>query len=678
MAATKPKRKPQVIVLTRVSTDEQDLERQSYAKDQIIRHFGLQEIHHEALKVSGTVVLKTDEYKRAMDVMRRPTADGMVVPALDRWFRLKQDLISKWALAFAAYVVPFEVPLPDGKTAKLIYTTLLAPDGSRRFYALDLRNTEHQELLKSAVDTASKQRIVIATQFDQGKESARLNPEMKVDELPNGVEFVMYPGQSRFDPNGRRKTRLKGFFRYNEYAYRVVKPIIEKYDAGVPLYTLWKEYQPLALELITKLGMKPSGRKKNDGLRDVQCVRHLLVNKWWLGIKHRTKKTIREFDEETQKFRATKEERTDDTRYEVETNLAGWVSRVPPGNDASVPRESLISRELWDRVQAKLAKGSIEYGKRKKHDFDCLAHPLFHCGKCGSIMYFVQGSKTDSKNKRKDNYTCANRRRRNKAGCDEHIFKQQKFDDEVAIRFVFYLTDPKFLDAKIAECLSEDHKAAALETVASKERIVADIEKRRNRVKKAIEETDDPELYGRLKELNLELANAKNELAMAQDAVSEVPTVDVKAMKRQIKADMAHFAEKPLPEQKALLTKYVTKITATYNPVTEEYVPHFTFKISAPVVEESTWEPIKPKPLPPTNGKPVRVRHTNGTVGGVQPAPRRIKSEMPLRSWCSRRCREPGRGPRRQRTPGCGTFRAGRSERPAKMWQPRSISTSSE
>lgn len=645
MPTPKAVRKPQVIVLTRVSTDQQDLERQNYAKDQIIRHFGLEQIHHEELKVSGTVVLKTTGYKRSMNILHRPACDGMVVPQLDRWFRLKMDVLSQFLLDFAAYVQPFEVLSPDGKTAKLIYTTLLGSDGVEQFYAINIRDKEHMTIVKTAVEDATKERGRIAGRFNQGKESARLNPEMSVDERPNGVEFVMYPGQSRFDVNGRRKTRLKGFFRYNEYAYRVCKPIIEKYDAGVPLYSLWKEYQPLALELIGKLGMTPTGKKKNAGLRDVQCVRHILVNRWWLGIKHRISKTTRDFDEETQKFKATREERTDETRYEVKTNLAGWVASGPPGNDPSIPREPLISRELWDRVQAKLAQSATEYGKRKKHDFDCLAHPLFHCGKCGGIMYFVLGSKTDSRNKRRDNYTCSNRRRRNKAGCDQHIFKQKRLDDEVAIRFLFYLTDDKFLDAKIAECLSEDHKSAALEKVAAKERIVADIEKRRKRILARIEEEDDPDLGRRLRELNQELLNARNDLSIAEDEVTEIPTVDVKAMKREIKADMAHFADKDMPEKKALLQKYVTKITATHNPLTEEYVPHFTFKISAPVVEEPTWEPITPKPVPPTNGKPLRIKHSNGSIGGVAPVPRRIKSGMPLKSRCWRQCRAPGRGP---------------------------------
>src|SRR5690348_10959774 len=113
------KAKPNVIVLTRVSTEEQDLERQRDLKNSILQKFGLNQIDHKALKVSGTIVQKTTDYKEAMATMRRPDCNGMVVPALDRWFRLKQELLTQWALALAEYVKPFEVVNPDGKTAKI-------------------------------------------------------------------------------------------------------------------------------------------------------------------------------------------------------------------------------------------------------------------------------------------------------------------------------------------------------------------------------------------------------------------------------------------------------------------------------------------------------------------------------------------------------------------------------
>ena len=217
-------RKRNVVVLTRVSTIAQELERQADLKNRIIESFRLHQILHKQLKFSGTVVAKTTEYKQAMTAVNTPKCDGMIVPELDRWFRLKMDLLSEWGKALAAYVEPFEVLNPDGKTAKLIYTTLTGQDGELEFVALDLRKNKDQTTLLEAVRYATKERAVIAGRFERGKEGARLNPEIKVDTLPYGVEFVPYSNQPLTDANGRRKTRIKGYFRYNEYALRVVKP----------------------------------------------------------------------------------------------------------------------------------------------------------------------------------------------------------------------------------------------------------------------------------------------------------------------------------------------------------------------------------------------------------------------------------------------------------------------
>ena len=131
---------------------------------------------------------------------------------------------------------------------------------------------------------------------------------MKVDSLPFGVEFIMYSGQSKYDVNEtQEELRLKGYFKYNEYAYKVVKPILSKSDAGVPVYTLWKDYQQLAADLVIELGLSTSKRKQ-VGLKDVQgCVRHILVNRWWLGMKHRIGKTKRDFNKKTQKWRVPDE-----------------------------------------------------------------------------------------------------------------------------------------------------------------------------------------------------------------------------------------------------------------------------------------------------------------------------------------------------------------------------------
>ncbi len=161
---------------------------------------------------------------------------------------------------------------------------------------------------------------------------------------------------------------------------------------------------------------------------------------------------------------------------------------------------------------------------------------------------------------RPDTYTCATRYR--EQSCDEPIYRRPELDREVANKLFFLLNSPKTVDAKIDESLKEDRRAEAQVKVASKERIVADLEKKRKRVLVRIEEEDDPDLGTRLKELNRELAAARHDLATARDEVADVPVIDREALRKQIRQDVMTFRKKSMAEQKAILAKYVKSITA--------------------------------------------------------------------------------------------------------------------
>jgi len=122
----------------------------------------------------------------------------------------------------------------------------------------------------------------------------------------------------------------------------------------------------------------------------------------------------------------------------------------------------------------------------------------------------------------------------------------------------------------------------------------------------------------------------------AQNAVDDMPLVDFEAMDREVEWDIARFADRDRTTmvEKAILAKYVTKITAEIKPVTDEYWPHFEFKITAPVIEEPVFEPTTGKNgNSGKNGKdPVRVQQ-GGTIGGVPPTPRRSKLTTPCSAY---------------------------------------------
>ena len=306
--------------------------------------------------------------------------------------------------------------------------------------------------------------------------------------------------------------------------------------------------------------------------------------------------------------------------------------------DASIPRQRLIDRELWEQVQAKLAKGSEEYGRRKKHDLEILAHPYFHCYKCGHIMTLVQGSKTDSKNKRHNVYMCGRRRRWGITGKDGHVgcdvpsVKVAEFDKLVARYFVGYLSDDAFVDAKFDEQANEDRTAGIQAEIVRHKNTITRLERGLRGLADVIfaalsDGLDTTNLQVRQREATGELRIAQNALSTAQAKLSEKPKLDKATARRGIFFDLARFEFKPITEQRQIMAKYVTRITHRIGQPTElqkrilanvkeavfvdaegkrhrslpvewitkqdRLVPEFSFRITAPVIET---EPIEPEP----------------------------------------------------------------------------------
>lgn len=113
-------------------------------------------------------------------------------------------------------------------------------------------------------------------------------------------------------------------------------------------------------------------------------------------------------------------------------------------------------------------------------------HPVLYIGVDPTV---VSSGPTDAPRKGKpDTYTCATRHR-NQA-CDEPIYKRKELDRAIAFRVIQVLSNSKELEARIDESLNEDHRAEAKALVASKERNVLELEKKANKVRKAIVETE--------------------------------------------------------------------------------------------------------------------------------------------------------------------------------------------
>ncbi len=132
--------------------------------------------------------------------------------------------------------------------------------------ALNLRVRADQDVILDAVRYASKERDVIAERLNEGKDMGREDPDVKIDDIPTGVEFVPFDKQER-QADGRKKTMIRGYFVYTDFAHEKVKPLFYRFLAGEPLFSLAKDL----------------------GFSTLQHARHSLKNIWYIGMKHRTR-----------------------------------------------------------------------------------------------------------------------------------------------------------------------------------------------------------------------------------------------------------------------------------------------------------------------------------------------------------------------------------------------------
>jgi Recombinase zinc beta ribbon domain len=596
--AANPKKK-YVISLIRVSTSDQDLQRQRWLKKKILEHFGLEELPGGecALKVSGTVVEKTAEYRQAMELLKRRDVTGFCVVSIDRWFRYKK--ISE----IGRYVEPFE-EMNEGVN-KLIYSKV-----RNEFYALDLRVPKDQDIILDAVRQASREREDITERFTTGKEMLRELPDAKVDDLPDGVKFRRYD-QDKVDAGllDKKDSINKGIFWYTDWAKKTIPALFDKFLAGASFYEMSIEF----------------------GFKTPAHVRHCLKNQWWIGNKHRTKHIARrEWSKELNRLRSQ-------DKGEHPNSLVVPANLVDPKTGKK--QQPLISEDTWKAAQEKFksrSKGSKEYSRRKKQSNHFLAHPLLRCENCNAPMY---GKAGDERQNRHDIYYCSTGYRFNT--CDGQKFNRRKLDDALALDVVLYLTQNNAIDQKLIELKGEDHRAEIQAKVDRLKRAAADIEKKADRVRRLAEEADDPKSGVRLKELNLELASANEATRRAEEELDAVPDYDVEEMRRRIARDFADFGTKKVDEQKQILKTYLTRIVAHENEVTGRITFKWDFQISAPPLEEYEYEPIVMKPIQPTDGTPIRVKR-GGTIGGALPTPlRRTKSgshySASSRPFCSNR-----------------------------------------
>jgi hypothetical protein len=381
--------------------------------------------------------------------------------------------------------------------------------------------------------------------MNEGKAIGREDPEIQVDQLPVFVEFV--PFDSTDDG-----TLVRGSFRYIEPQATKLRQAFTRLLAGETLFSLASEL----------------------GYASSMALRRSMTNPWCQGIKHRTRHVgNKEWSPELNRFRMREIERHQDA-IEVATNLAATP---------------LVSKQVFDAVQTKLAKNVGEYSKRKKLVDGFLANPLLHCPVCNGRMYGRRAS-----GGRIDYYECRNRtsyRHKDTPKCEGDCLRANDFDVDLGLQFVWVMLQPGYMESRVQEQISEPEKAQKKVALEAKQRMVAELEKKAARVRSAIIETDDAGLAVRLKEINLELASSRQEASKMEAEIASIPVVNMQELRRDIINDLGFFVQKPRDEQKRILAKYISSMTGTKTndkTVGRRFKVKFQFKIGAPVVEQTS------------------------------------------------------------------------------------------
>lgn len=109
---------------------------------------------------------------------------------------------------------------------------------------------------------------------------------------------------------------------------------------------------------------------------------------------------------------------------------------------------ALVSQELFDRVQEKLAKNKKAPARHKAEDTYLLTTKLY-CGKCGALMFGESGTSRTGEVHRY--YKCATAKK--KKGCKKKIVRKQWLEDLVVNQTMQLVRDDAAMESIIAKVM---------------------------------------------------------------------------------------------------------------------------------------------------------------------------------------------------------------------------------
>ena len=271
------------------------------------------------------------------------------------------------------------------------------------------------------------------------------------------------------------------------------------------------------------------------GFTSPTALRFTLQSYWWIGIKASTHRRLgQKWSPELDKMTSGKRELRE-VPYLARTNLAD---------------KPLVSRELWDRVQFKIAQQKKTFTHQTTRTSSFLCAGLVLC-ECGRKLYH----RLDTRQSKPSYYRCASNFN-GATPCGRHQFRAEVVDREVWVRLLAFTKNRRNLEAQIrANC------DISIDAEAQKKRLegeLATLEKRQRNNAIAIEtEGYTPDIAERRKVLSAEIDEIKARMAQL-DAPTQ--TVSPATAAKRIHERFAASKGLRMDERKSLLTETVESI----------------------------------------------------------------------------------------------------------------------
>ena len=413
---------------------------------------------------------------------------------------------------------------PDAYAALKIFRTgkkLMFCDAKR---PLDIMDSDDRAIVMNTLEQAYMERRRIKHRTHSKKEQLIQDPTVSVTRLPRGVKHVK-------DVKKYGAKTKKGFFEYTDYAYSHIKPAFERYAAGESMHSLCEKL----------------------GFASQPYLREILKNKWWIGINERTHQVIITHDEETgEKIRSRAVPHP--KPYVHVTNLAE-------------PEKTLVSTELWERVQSLLAINAKNFTFTHSNANDFLFNGMLFCGNCGNRLYVKNDLKRANQ---PPTYVCSSYQtswRKAKLGKAERAqpcgFKRLPAD-VVDDKLFWVCTDvfkkKEWLKYVITAAMDTDEaRSRKTELEAANERLEA-LEKKLVKAKRLYMADDSDESSFRLvNEVKRDIAEAKIRLATAKAQAEPFGTDDASAIASAITERWSNPEMWSFEERKAAIKETIEK-----------------------------------------------------------------------------------------------------------------------